>query len=69
MALNADTLKTLIIGELTSNTFLQDGTHQTPYITLLAEGIAKAVVKHIATDAVVTTTSGAPDGEHSGIIS
>lgn len=31
--------------------------------------IAAAIVDHIVANAVVTTTSGAPDGEHTGEIS
>jgi hypothetical protein len=75
MALNDNTLRDLIITELKANTFIKDENepsdkkYQTPGITLLVEGIAKAVVSHIKSNAVVTTTSGAPDGEHTGTIS
>jgi len=38
------------------------------YIDALSEGIASAVVLHIQNNAQVQTNSGAPDGEHTGVV-
>ena len=38
------------------------------FLGIIANGVASEVVDHIKTMAVVKTQSGAPDGEHTGII-
>lgn len=53
MALVADTLKGLIVDELTAKGFSTSGEHSKN--SDLAEAIAKAVVTHITTSAIVTT--------------
>ncbi|MCK5607600.1 hypothetical protein KAR91_37295 [Candidatus Pacearchaeota archaeon] len=37
--------------------------------TELTEAIAEALIPHLINNTLVTTTSGAPDNEHGGIIS
>ncbi|MDD2853866.1 MAG: hypothetical protein PHY09_18415 [Desulfuromonadaceae bacterium] len=66
MALSKGVLKATIITELHAQGFITVGEHAKA--ALLAEAIANAVVDHIHADAEVQTTSGAPDGEHTGII-
>lgn len=67
MALNRATLKGLIVTEMQSQGFTTSGAYA--FGDKLAEAIANAIVTHITTDALVTTTSGAPNGEHTGNIS
>jgi hypothetical protein len=70
MALNKTVLKGLILAELVNLGFIiqpgvKDGiAWQDKFIEAIADG----VVTHITTSGVVTTTSGAPDGEHTGKI-
>ncbi len=69
MALSGATLKGLILAELAARGITpnpkRDGTD---WITRYAEAIAAAVVAHITSSAQVQTTSGAPDGEHTGVV-
>jgi len=66
MALSASVLEALIISELQSQGFITTGTHA--FAQKMAAAVAAAVVTHITTSAVVTTLLGAPDGEHTGIV-
>ena len=66
MALNKTTLKDMIISNLEALGIVTTGTHAKSHI--MAQAVADAVVDHITAAAEVQTTSGAPDGEHAGII-
>ena len=66
MAMSKSGLKGEILAEMITLGFVT-GTHSRFHI--LAEAIANAVVDHITANAVVQTTSGAPDGEHTGNVS
>ena len=66
MALNASTLADLIRAQLPTWDFVcsESGGFGNEFI----DAIAAAVVSHITTSAVVQTTAGAPDGEHTGVV-
>ncbi|MDD5106036.1 MAG: hypothetical protein PHC49_10515 [Desulfuromonadaceae bacterium] len=66
MALSKGVLKALIITELNGLGIVTQGEHAKA--SLMAEAIANAIVDHLQADAEVQTTSGAPDGEHTGKI-
>lgn len=66
MALSAAVLEGLIIAELNRLGIVTEGEHAKAQ--LMAEAVAIAVVAHITGAAVVQTNSGAPDGEHTGVI-
>lgn len=66
MALNKVTLKGMIVANLNGLGIVTAGEHAKA--ALMAEAIADAVVDHITQAAVVQTNSGAPDGEHTGVI-
>lgn len=66
MALNKTTLKGMIISNLEALGIVTSGDHARS--ADMAEAVADAVVDHITSAAVVQTISGAPDGEHTGII-
>ena len=65
MAMNKAGLKSEIIAEMLGLGFVT-GSHAK--FDLLAEAISNAVIDHITVNAVVNTTSGAPDGEHVGTV-
>ncbi len=67
MALDKATLKGMIVTNLNNLGIVTAGEHAKAEI--MAEAIADAVVDHITGAAEVQTTSGAPDGEHTGFIS
>lgn len=66
MALNAATLEGMIIAELNGLGIVTTGQHAKAQ--LMAKAVANAVVAHITAAAEVQTNSGAPDGEHTGVI-
>ena len=66
MSMNKATLKGEIIAEMVSLGFVASPHSR---FQILAEAIANAVVDHITANALVTTTNGAPDGEHTGNVS
>lgn len=66
MALDGNALKGLIIQNLNALGITTTGPHARA--ALMAEAVALAVVAHIQAAAEVQTTSGAPDGEHAGIV-
>lgn len=66
MSLSKSGLKSEILSEMEALGFVT-GAYSRFHI--LAEAIANAVVDHITGNALVTTTSGAPDGEHTGGVS
>ncbi len=66
MALSKAGLKVLIIAEMEGQGITTAGPFA--YAGKLAEAIANAVVDHMTASAEVETTSGAPDGEHTGVI-
>ncbi|MDH3975537.1 MAG: hypothetical protein OEV42_14765 [Deltaproteobacteria bacterium] len=67
MALNKAVLEAAIITEIQAQGF--DTANEHSKFPQLAKAIANAVVDHFTANAVVTTTSGAPDEEHTGVIS
>jgi hypothetical protein len=66
MALNETVLENLIIAELNALGIATAGQHARAQ--LMARAMARAIVLHLTTDAEVQTNSGAPDGEHTGVI-
>ena len=66
MALSKPGLKALIIAEMEGQGITTSG--EFAYAGKLAEAIANAVVDHFQTSGEIETTSGAPDGEHTGVI-
>jgi hypothetical protein len=66
MALSKAELEGMIISELNGLGIVTTGEHAKAQ--LMAKAIANAVVDHITQSAVVQTNSGAPDGEHTGVI-
>jgi hypothetical protein len=69
MALNGTQLKDAIITAFnTSGIFDVTGWTTPNYFDEFIEIISNEIVAHITANAVVTTTSGAPDGEHTGNI-
>jgi hypothetical protein len=69
MALNATTLKNNILTALQSSIIFNiTGSESPNYYDEFIEILCDEIVDHIVNNAVVTTTSGAPDGEHTGNI-
>lgn len=64
MPLSKSGLKGEILTELQAQGFTITGTYA--WSQKFAEAVANAVVDHITNNALVTTTSGAPNGEHTG---
>jgi hypothetical protein len=64
MALSADVLKSLIVSEFTAKGFKTTGDHSKN--ADLAEAIAKAIVNHITTSAIVSTTVTTSAGSGTG---
>lgn len=69
MSLNATTLKNNIINALiASSIFNITGTESPDYFDEFIGILSDEIVDHIKDNAVVTTTTGAPDSEHVGVI-
>ena len=69
MALNATTLKNAIITALqSSGVFNITGSESPNYYDEFIGILTDEIIDHIKDNAVVTTTSGAPDSEHIGEI-
>jgi len=66
MALNKAMLKGMIVANLNGLGIVTEGEHAKA--ALMAQAVADAVVDHMTQSAEVQTTSGAPDGEHTGVI-
>lgn len=70
MALNATSLATEIRAQLLSHgfTITVNPAIGNPDLIDFTEAFATAIVNHIKSNALVTTTSGAPNSEHTGNI-
>jgi len=70
MALSQSVLSGLILSELQSKGWsINPGNQgQGDWLVPFCDAVASAIVQHITSSAVVQTNSGAPDGEHTGVV-
>ncbi|CAN2042504.1 hypothetical protein GMMP15_840007 [Candidatus Magnetomoraceae bacterium gMMP-15] len=70
MALNSNTLKSIILNNLEAEEFdiSRTAKDEKNWIHLFVRALSQAIVQHIQDGAVVKTTTGAPDAEHTGHI-
>ena len=72
MSMSVSSMKSKILNAMASLGFNitpgSDTRDGIDWVDRLAEAIAQGVYEEITQNAVVQTTSGAPDGEHTGIV-